>query len=185
MSTTESSRSIAVELMELAGRASRQELYALPRVITADELKPGQHFASFLPGADIPVFGGQIDRIEGMDDGGLNFTMNGKFARIPSVEKCTIVLLADAPDTKDLNVAKETVKGEYPDNPWFGTVYEDGTHWADTWRGTPVRPQSIRTGDLYDIHTAHGTTITGVVAARNGVRNPQSGDQYRLVNRKA
>lgn len=60
----------------------------------------------------------------------------------------TIVLLADAPDTKDINVAKETVKGEYPDNPWFGTVYEDGTHWAGTWRGTPVRPQSIRAGDL-------------------------------------
>lgn len=53
------------------------------------------------------------------------------------------------------------------------------------WRGTPVRPQSIRTGDLYDIHTEHGSRITGVVAVRNGVRNPQSGDHYRLVREGA
>ena len=74
-------------------------------------------------------------------------------------------------------------KAPIPDNPWFGTVYEDGTYWAETWRGTPIRPTEIRKGDVYDIHTAHGSTITGIRSARNGVYKHHDGDQYRLVHR--
>lgn len=55
----------------------------------------------------------------------------------------------------------------------------------DPYRGTPITPQSIRTGDLFDIHTQHGTTITGILAGRNGIYRPQPGDQYRLVHRAA
>lgn len=153
--------------MGVAGECCDRE-FSLPRVITADELKLGSgQWIAYKSYTHDDLWIAEKYDMDAFSPG-----YNG-----------TIVLLADAPDTKDLNVAKETVKGEYPDNPWFATVYEDAPYLAGTWRGTPVRPQSIRAGDLYDIHTAHGSRITGVVAARNGVRNPQNGDQYRLVSR--
>lgn len=153
---------------EVAVRDQLSTEDALPRVITAEELVYGQFVAY---------------RTEKFGWFPVEFITDPLNTLAQNAD--TIVLLDHAPDTKDINVAKETVKGEYPDNPWFGTVYEDGTYWAGTWRGTPITPQSIRAGDLYDIHTAHGSRITGVVAARNGVRNPQSGDQYRLVKKGA
>lgn len=155
---------------EVAVRDQLSSRDTLPRVITADELKLGSgQWIAYKSYTHDDLWIAEKYDMDAFSPG-----YNG-----------TIVLLADAPDTKDINVAKETVKGEYPDNPWFSTVYEDAPYLAGTWRGTPVRPQSIRTGDLYDIHTAHGSRITGVVAARNGVRNPQNGDMYRLITRKA
>lgn len=157
--------------------------YALPRIINADEVNEGMtvharygqsddlHYEKYVgdwitaavtsePVYDAPdalyIRGGMPKRFD------------------------IIVLLADAPETeKPVGVVAHHANGKvswYWSNP-------DVASTSETWRGVPIRPQSIMRGDLYDIHTAHGSVITGILAARNGVHNPQSGDQYRLVHR--